>query len=99
MFQQQQQTTMKNRSYEAVFPAKARVSLKYCNINDGKSLSDSDVNLMNVFYVHLGLYTLTTISGFPQTWKTWKSQGISPKVKELFEAGLSSKANHPRLLK
>jgi len=29
---------------------------------------------------------------------TWKSQGISPKVRELFEAGLSSKANHPRLL-
>jgi len=30
---------------------------------------------------------------------TWKSQGISPKVRKLFEAGLSSKANHPRLLK
>jgi len=38
-------------------------------------------------------------AGFPQTWKTWKSRGISPKVRELFEAGLSSKANHPRLLK
>jgi len=48
------------------------------------------------------------VTGFPQTWKTWnnqgisltgKSQGISLKVRERFEAGLSSKANHPRLLK
>jgi len=31
--------------------------------------------------------------------KSGRSQGISPKVRELFEAGLSSKANHPRLLK
>jgi len=39
------------------------------------------------------------LAGFPQTWKAWKSQGIAPKVRELFEAGLSSKAFHPRLLK
>jgi len=45
------------------------------------------------------LENLEKSGNFTNLERSGKSQGISPKVRELFEAGLSSKANNPRLLK
>jgi len=55
--------------------------------------------LIFYYFDQTDLESLEKSGNFTNLEKSSKSQGISPKVRELFEAGLLSKANHPRLLK
>jgi len=55
------------------------------------------VGPMRLIRVPTDLENLEKSGNFTNLEKSGKSQGVLPKVREHFEVGLSSKANHPRL--